>query len=136
MIDADFRTHLLQDEGVLACFPAIVDAGKLQQNTIEGEVEVPLIWYSRGTTEETLLHNGAAGMQATTYDLEVIGIDITVVSDIAEAIKDAFRGYFGSMGTTQVLHSVVEDHSDDYQYKNQSAEQVFDIAAIRITLFT
>jgi hypothetical protein len=108
----------------------------VQQNTISESKGEPRVWFGRQLQNKDLLANGSVALVNTTYDVEVTGLDIDVVEQKADAVKAAFHGFQGTMGSTKVLASFVNDANDDYIYKSLNGDEGFHSAAFSVQILT
>jgi len=131
----DLRSYLIENENILAVFPDIAEAGKLQQNKIDQGVGNPKIWFIRSGTEQVLFYGGEVAQTITRFDFEVISVDIDEALNISEVVKSELQGFSGLMGESHVELIEVEDYDDDYFPKNDTDEGL-NISAIKVSVYT
>lgn len=113
MIDKDIANHIVS---LSTTAQDRVFTGNAEQGTKYPAVVVRRV---AGETPRTL--DGAALLSRSTFTIDVYGTSYTTVFDTALAIRTSLDGYYGTMGTTQVLNSQYSNIAD---YSEVDGDQV------------
>jgi hypothetical protein len=124
VIDEVLRTFLL----TLVTVP-------VQEGYVAQDQPPTRVWYGKsGATYETFL-SGSPSLNTYDYDLEVHSIDIAIAQTTADTIRQGVNG--GRLGGSNgVLGVLVNDASDDYQYRGLNSDDNYEVCGLRVRIFS
>lgn len=94
------------------------------------------VWFQRTTAVTDVFIDGTPALTTSTFDIEVMSLDIDLVQSAATTIKTALNGFIGMMATDQVLICLVEDQADEYESRNMGDDSGIHVAAFRANIIT
>lgn len=80
---------------------------------------LPAVVFRRvSTTGAISTHSGTSGKVTSEFEVECYGKDITIVKNLAKAVRRTFSGFSGSVGGNTVHRAWVDNEFDDYDFES------------------
>ena len=136
-LGGNLRTFLLEDPAISAVVGDKVFQNKVPTLDERSEwPDAPYIWFMRSGTEPIPCLDQIPGTQPYReyFDLECCSPEVGQEIELAELIWQRLSYYRGQFGDTWMMAVIVNDHSEQYLYRNNEADEGLSIAALTLEL--
>lgn len=132
-LDEELRTEL-----ITAATTAVI-GNRCHQNVIpqRGGNTFPRVWYQRiGREEQVDLDGTRGGLMSSRYDVECHSTAIDQAIDVADSIRTALSGKYGTFGGASVKGCFVEDHDDTYIPRGIGDDHGVHVSALQLVIWS
>jgi len=129
-IGENLRTVIIGSTAIRAVLTNYAQIGAVEQDTYRESPPLPRIWFSRSIQNAEVDLSGTAGLEESSWDIEVQDDEIGTAQNIAAVVKKYLNGKYGSFGTQTVQGVFVHDHDDQYVPRSISSEDGIYVAAM------
>lgn len=128
-VGVNLRTQLINTTGIANC----------HQNRIPQSIAstVDMVWFQRRSSVEIVDLAGVGGVVDSSWDVEIISINIADVMAAAATLKSTLNGFIGRLGGSTGVYVqalFVDDHDDDYVSSNVDTDEGFYVAALDLQI--
>lgn len=124
----NFRAFLLADPAIEAMV-----SGRVYEKHVPESSRWPYIWFRRSGTENEDTTDATPGTPAFrhSFDVEIVSDDPDEAEALADLVK-AHHLHYGIFGEQTIKGLFVDDHSDDYERRNDMSDAGWHVPAVTV----